>query len=151
VAEFLFLTAGSENDLPADAIPFALPGVELGPHDQDGPTFLKLMRKYKLKDPALNVMADVIASGIAFALGQHATVQQKYPEGLGLNALSEGMMFLADTDRDNLEKSMNLYDALYSYCKAKVIESERPTISQEPFGKKLSILKNEIAARWPRK
>jgi hypothetical protein len=150
-AEFLFVAAVGENDRPADAIPFALPGVELGPHDHDGPTFLKLMRKYQLADPALTVMADIIASGIAFALDQHTTVQQKYPEGLGLNALSEGMIFFAANDRENLEKSMSLFDALYTYCKAKVIESEQPAILQKPFGERLAILKSEIAARWPRK
>lgn len=33
-AEFTFLTRDNVNSLPADAIPYAIPGVELGPHDE---------------------------------------------------------------------------------------------------------------------
>src|SRR5271170_5854787 len=65
-AEFSFVRFGNEHEhpLPADAIAFAIPGVEIGPHDAQGSTFLKLMRKYNLSDPALEMMAEVIESGI---------------------------------------------------------------------------------------
>ena len=33
-AEFVFVPWGEESKRPADAIPFALPGAELGPHDE---------------------------------------------------------------------------------------------------------------------
>jgi hypothetical protein len=49
-----------------DAIPFAIPGAKLGPHDKDGPAFLKLMREYKLRDPALDLMAKVVDLGVNY-------------------------------------------------------------------------------------
>ncbi|MEK7810343.1 MAG: M48 family metalloprotease, partial [Pseudomonadota bacterium] len=44
-AEFVFVAWGKEDDRPADAVPYALPGVELSPHDDAGSTFDKIMRK----------------------------------------------------------------------------------------------------------
>src|ERR1700691_2338669 len=37
-AVFVFVPWGAEERRPADAIPFALPGAEIGPHDQEGTT-----------------------------------------------------------------------------------------------------------------
>src|ERR1700674_3806189 len=43
-AEFLFEAKGQEDKRPKDAIPIAIPGAKLGPHDKDGPTFLKIVK-----------------------------------------------------------------------------------------------------------
>ena len=68
-AEFLFVSRGQENNRPADAIPIAIPGTaKLGPHDKDGTTFQKLLREYKLQDPALERMAKVVDEGVKFVL-----------------------------------------------------------------------------------
>jgi hypothetical protein len=56
-AVFVFVPWGKEDRRPADAIPFALPGAEIGPHDHEGTTFAKLLKKYRLDDPALHSSA----------------------------------------------------------------------------------------------
>ncbi len=47
-AVFTFLARDKVAGRPSDAIPFAIPGVELGPHDEHGTCFDKFLRKYRL-------------------------------------------------------------------------------------------------------
>lgn len=121
-AEFVFVPRTGTDKLPQGAVPFAIPGAELGPHDAEASTFKKFLVKYRLDDPALSVMSTVIASGIHHALHKGKDDRNEVPtlEGIGLDAISEGMMQLAEGDQDNIDKSMLLYDALYAYCKARV-------------------------------
>src|SRR5689334_5326127 len=93
-AEFVFVplakTLGPTLDtginLPPDAIPFALPGVELGPHDAQGSTFRKVMRKYDLSEPALEFMARIIESGVVHVFHHHepsySVANLERPEGV---------------------------------------------------------------------
>src|SRR4051812_13312945 len=67
-AEFVFVPRGQEATRPKDAIPFAIPGEKLGPHDKDGPTFVKILREYKLNDPALEKMGEVVDKGVKYVL-----------------------------------------------------------------------------------
>jgi len=129
-AEFVFVPWGKEDQRPADAVPYALPGVELGPHDDAGSTFDKIMRKYEVKDPALNILADIINSGIHQALHHGHKDEFEVPrvEGIGLGALSEGIMLITRDDHDNLEKSFVMYDALYAYCRSLVMIQEDPSL-----------------------
>ncbi len=116
-AEFVFVPWGAEERCPPDAIPFALPGAEIGPHDVDGSTFQKLLRKYRLDDPALQTMARVIQAGIDYVL--HDT--QPDADGrtaIGLLAISEGTMLLEDDDAAIIARSLPIYDALYAYFTA---------------------------------
>jgi hypothetical protein len=53
-AVFVFVPWAGEDAAPAVAVPFALPGAEIGPHDAEGSTFAKLLAKYQLDDPALH-------------------------------------------------------------------------------------------------
>src|SRR5687768_15568238 len=89
-AEFGFLPFGNEFPLPEGAIPFAIPGVELGPHDAAGSTFRKLMNHYNLDDPALVMMAEVVESGVTHVFHHHeegySVANLKYAEGVGLDA-----------------------------------------------------------------
>jgi hypothetical protein len=119
-AIFVFVPWGEENRRPADAIPFALPGAEIGPHDHEGSTFEKLLAKYRLDDPALRSIARVIGAGIDYVLHDRRpaiddTVGQM---AIGLRALSEGTMLINDDDATIIERSLPVYDALYAYFTA---------------------------------
>jgi hypothetical protein len=119
-ATFVFVPWGEEHLRPADAIPFAIAGTELGPHDAAGTTFDKMMRKYRLDDPAIAAIADIIRAGVGFVLHQHrpAADDERGQMAYGLLALSEGMMLLRSTDTEIIEASLPVYDALYANFKA---------------------------------
>src|SRR6185295_9280923 len=119
-AEFLFVSRGQENNRPADAIPIAIPGTpKLGPHDKDGTTFQKLLREYKLQDPALERMAKVVDEGVKFVL-EGFRPEKGDREGeiaIGYLAFSDGMILTKQNDLERLEASFVAYDALYALFK----------------------------------
>src|SRR3546814_18841976 len=69
--EFGVLAFGDTFHSPEGAVPFAIPGVELGPHDAAGSTYRKLLRKYDVHDPALELIADIIESGVHHVFHHH--------------------------------------------------------------------------------
>jgi hypothetical protein len=119
-AVFTFVPWGQEHLRPADAIPFAIPGAELGPHDAQGTTFLKLLTKYRLDDPALHSIAKIVAAGVEYVLHDY----RPGPEdshgqmAVGLLAISEGQMLLNDKDDRIIESSLVIYDALHIHFTA---------------------------------
>ena len=117
-AVFVFVPWGAEDRRPADAVPFALPGAEIGPHDADGSTFAKLLAKYQLNDPALHALARIIQAGIDFVLENVPPATAEAQIALGLLAISEGTMLLEDDDAAIITRSLPVYDALYAYLTA---------------------------------
>lgn len=119
-AEFVFVPWGKEDERPADAIPFAIPGVELGPHDAQGTTFQKFLTKYELYDPALDRMAKIIAGGVDCVLHDYRPApDEDYGQmAVGLLAISDGMMLIKESDDEVIAASMVIYDALYANLKA---------------------------------
>ena len=146
-AEFFFVARGQEDSRPKDAIPFAIPGVELGPHDEHGTCFDHFLQKYQLHDPALDALAKIIAAGVHHAISR-GDEKNNVPalEGIGLDALSEGMMLATLGDADNLEKSMVIYDALYAFCKAPVLVSQDPSLAQKGMFQRVELLRGPIKA-----
>lgn len=119
-AVFVFVPFGDEHLRPPDAIAFAIPGAEIGPHDADGTTFDKLLRKYGLHDPALQTIGDVIRAGVHAVLHGHRPAADDV-HGLmadGLLAISEGMMLVHEDDNRIIEASLVIYDALYANFRA---------------------------------
>ncbi|GAB2968055.1 chromate resistance protein [Amycolatopsis acidiphila] len=114
-AEFLFIDP--ERPWPDDAIPFALPGAELGMHDENGSTFDKLMAHYRIDDPVVADIAGVVRAGIRHLFGEDQAGASAETVGLGvaLLALSEGVMVVAPGDHRNVAASTVVYDALYAY------------------------------------
>lgn len=151
-AEFFFVSWGQEDNRPKEAIPFAIPGVELGPHDAQGTCFDKFLRKYKLDDPALVELARIIASGVHHAVTR-GDDRNNVPalEGIGVDALSEGMMLSTLSDDDNLDKSMIVYDALYAYCKAHVLVREDASLAQKGMTQRVELLRGPIRAALSRR
>jgi hypothetical protein len=160
-AEFLFVplaktlgkTLDPDVELPADAIPFALPGAEIGPHDSSGSTFRKLLQKYRLEDRALAMMARIIESGVVHVFHHHesgySVANLDRPEGVGLDALAIGMLYSRKGDLDNIEHSMVIYDALYDFCAGSLLEKERADIAALPIPARWDAIKRELDRTRP--
>jgi hypothetical protein len=117
-AVFVFVPWGGEDAAPADAVPFALPGAEIGPHDAEGSTFAKLLTKYQLDDPALHALANIVQAGIDYVLEEVHPETAETQTALGLLAISEGTMLLEDDDAAIIARGLPVYDALYAYLTA---------------------------------
>ena len=118
-AEFQFLPRDQADRIPDDAIPLAFAGAELGPHDEEGPLFKKILMKYGLEDPALDLIAEVIAKGVEFVLTDFSPASDDHygQMAVGLVALSDGMIVLEESDRLRLDRSYVVWDAIYALFK----------------------------------
>ncbi len=116
-AEFLYVpnervmqVAKSEG-----AIPFDTPGAELHHYEEGGKEYVSfdaVIKKYRLKDPALLELAKIVRAADGGA--------GREPEAAGLEAAATGFRRMAKDDLENQRLQFPLYDALYSYCKWKV-------------------------------
>lgn len=100
-----------------DAIPFDLPDVEYT-HYGDQCTFDFIIKKHKLKDPALDVLAKIVRGADT---DRHDIASQ----ASGLWAISAGLSLNVKDDYKLLEKGMMIYDALYSW--ARYLQNEKHT------------------------
>ena len=111
-AEFMFV-ARSEVERVAKikgAIPFDVPGVELG-HVDGRCSFESILLKYELKDPALLRLAKII-----HAADVDTDIDQD-PIARGLEAIATGFSLRYPDDETNLEIQFEVYDALYAWCR----------------------------------
>ena len=92
------------------AIPYDIPGVELGHHGERC-SFDAFLDKYQLDDLALRTLALIVR-------GADTDARQLTPESSGLYALATGFQAMAKDDHDNMAKQFPAYDALYAYCRA---------------------------------
>jgi hypothetical protein len=121
-AEFLFVPVDQvESEARrAGAIPYDVPGVELG-HDGQRCSFETIIRKHGLgADPALALLARIVNG----ADTDNSLYHQ--PEGPGLAAIAEGFrhLGLADDHAVNAAEWI-VYDALYAYCQ-EMVRRNRP-------------------------
>ncbi len=118
-AEFLYVPREKVMEVAKTegAIPFDVPGVELFHYEEGGDEFVSfdaVIRKYKLRDPALLELAKIVRvadGGTGNAI-----------EAAGLEAAATGYRIIAKDDHENQRLQFPLYDALYAYCKWKVEE-----------------------------
>ena len=118
-AEFIFVPADKVMEIAEreKAIPFDAPGVELG-HNEGKCSFEAIVSKYKIEDPAIQLMAKIVHSA---DVSKDLNLQ---PEAVGLKAIAEGFGHLGlKDDHEILAKEFIVYDALYAYCKQKVMEN----------------------------
>lgn len=150
-AEFVFVPFGNEHPLPADAVAYAIPGAEIGPHDKSGSTFRKLINKFKVSHPALEMMARIIESGIVHVFHQkdpgYSVANLEYPQGMGLDAIAIGMMYATNNDAENLDKSFPIYDALFDYCRVQMLLEEKKEIADLPPPQYWHTIKHELSRR----
>ena len=112
-AEFLFVPKDRVMEVAEKqgAIPFDVPGVELGHHDGKC-SFEAIVEKYKLQDKAIDLLAKIV-HGADVSKDLYGR-----PESPGLKAIAEGFGYLGlanDEEINNAE--WIVYDALYQYCK----------------------------------
>jgi len=93
------------------AIPYDVPGVELGHHGEQC-SFDAFLDKYELDDPALRALALIVR-------GADTARRDLTPESPGLYALATGFQATSRDDFENMARQFPAYDALYAYCRAK--------------------------------
>lgn len=111
---FLFVPASDVQAVAQkqSAIPYDVAGVELG-HHGDRCLFDAFIEKYKLADPALLDLAEIVR-------GADTAARTLTPESPGLYAMAAGFQAIARDDFDNMARQFPAYDALYSYCRARL-------------------------------
>jgi hypothetical protein len=107
---FLFVPAHQVMEVAQreDAIPYDIPGADLG-HHGDRCSFDAFLDRYQLDQPALRTLAEIVR-------GADTAARQLRPESAGLYALATGFQAIATDDHDNMAKQFPAYDALYAYC-----------------------------------
>ncbi|WP_010093912.1 chromate resistance protein ChrB domain-containing protein [Burkholderia ubonensis] len=108
--EFLYVPGPEVMRLAEEtgAIPYDVPGVELGHHD-DRCSFDAFLDKYRLHDPALLELAGIVRAADTGRL-------DLAPEATGLYAISIGLSRNFADDHEQLRHGMVMYDALYAWC-----------------------------------
>jgi hypothetical protein len=105
-AEFVFVH--DPDEVPQDATPFDMRGVELS-HHGDACTFETILDRYGLDDPALGEIAQIV---------HEADLDDERfdaPEARGLDVILRGLSMVVDSDERMLELSGPIYDGLYEY------------------------------------
>ncbi len=117
-AEFLFVPPEKIPQIAKEqgAIPYDCANVELTHYKEDGKEYVSfdaIIKKYKLKDPALLELAKIVR-------GADAKIPNPPGESAGLEAVAHGFRNLAKDDFDNMRLQFPTYDALYKFCELKV-------------------------------
>jgi hypothetical protein len=115
-AEFVFVDDPTE--VPADATPFDMRGVELS-HRGGDCSFETFLRRYELADPVLWEIAKVVHEA--------DLVDDRYdaPEAAGLDVLVRGLSMVRD-DKELLRLAAPLFDGLYEYRKRALLSGREP-------------------------
>ena len=111
-AEFLFVPEDQvmETARREGALPFDVPGVELGHHGERC-SFDAFLKKYKLDDPALQSLAQIVR-------GADTEAREIAREAWGLYAVASGFREISPDDFENMARQFPVYDALYAYCRS---------------------------------
>ena len=115
-AEFLF--AADPAQLPADATPFDMRGVDLGHHGGDC-SFETILRRYQLDDPVLWKLAEIV---------HEADLDDERfdaPEAPGLDAVLRGLSMTGD-DQHTLTVADAIFEGLYEYHRRSLILGREP-------------------------
>jgi hypothetical protein len=115
-AEFVFVD--DPEELPADATPFDMRGVELSHHAGDC-TFETFLRRYELDDPALWDLARIVHEA------DLADERYDAPEAAGVDVALRGLSMVVDDDR-LLELTGPLFDGLYEFRKRALMLGREP-------------------------
>lgn len=125
-AEFIFVSADRVAEVAErdSAIPFDVPGAELG-HHEGRCSFEAFIRKYDIADPAVRLLAQIVHGADV-----EADIYDR-PEAPGLEAVAEGFRHLGlRDDHEIIERESIVYDALYAYC-CNLLDRGRTTLGME--------------------
>ncbi|EXJ51815.1 chromate resistance protein [Microbacterium sp. MRS-1] len=110
-AEFVFVS--DPEDVPGDATPFDMRGVELGHHGHDC-TFETILRRYELTDPVLWRIGEIV---------HEADLEDDTfdaPEAAGLDVVLRGLS-MTTTDAETVAAASMLFDGLYEYYRRSLL------------------------------
>lgn len=116
-AEFVFVD--DPDQVPADATPFDMRGVELSHHQGDC-TFETMLRTFGLDDPVLWEIARIVHEA--------DLDDERYdaPEAPGLDVLCRGLSMILD-DPSMLAVSGRMFDGLYEYRRRALLLGRDPS------------------------
>jgi hypothetical protein len=92
-----------------NGIPFDIDGVEMS-HEGEFCTFDTIIKKFELKDEALQQLALIVR-------GADTARLDLAPECAGLLAFSLGLSQQFQNDQEQLQHGLVFYDSLYAWCK----------------------------------
>ena len=104
-AQFVFVD--DPDEVPAEATPFDMRGVELG-HRGGRCSFESFIVRYDLDDPALDRIGRVVHEA---DIGDE---RHDAPEAAGIDAVVRGLAVGAGDDDERIARTTPLYDALYA-------------------------------------
>ncbi len=109
--EFLYVPGKDVMEIAhkTGATPYDVIGVGLT-HDGELCSFDAFIKKYQLKDSALDQLALIVRGADTSRLGL-------VPQAAGLYAISLGLSALYEDDHEMLKHGMVMYDALYAWCR----------------------------------
>jgi len=115
-AEFVFV--GDLAEVPADATPFDMRGVDLGHHGGDC-TFETILRRHQLTDPVLWKIAEIVHEA------DLDDARFDAPEAPGLDVVLRGLS-MTGSDERTLAVSGPVFDALYEFHRRRLLLGREP-------------------------
>ncbi len=112
--EFIFVPADQVESKAKElgATPYDIKGCELGHHGEQV-SFDAFLKKYRLGDPALHLLAEIVRAADSHPFKPH-------PAGEGLRWIAFGFSALGLSDHEILEREFIVYDALYLECQRQI-------------------------------
>ncbi|BEP67538.1 MULTISPECIES: chromate resistance protein ChrB domain-containing protein [unclassified Variovorax] len=109
-AEFLYVPPADVLTMAQStgATPYDIPGVEMS-HVGERCSFDAFLAKYRLTEPALHQLADIVR-------GADTSRLDLTPQSAGLYAISLGLSRVFADDHAMLRHGLVMYDALYAWC-----------------------------------
>ena len=115
-AQFVFVE--DPADVPPDATPFDMRGVELSHHGGDC-SFETILHRYELSDPVLWDVARIVHEA------DLADERFDAPEAAGLDVMCRGLSMVGD-DATVLQVSGLMFDGLYEYRRRALLLGKDP-------------------------
>jgi len=103
----VFVFVDDPDEVPGDATPFDMRGVDLTHHGEDC-TFETILRRYDLDDPALWDVARIVHEA------DLADDRFDAPEAVGLDVICRGLSMVRDDD-EVVTVAMAVFDGLYEF------------------------------------
>ena len=116
-AEFVFVD--DPDEVPADATPFDISGVELS-HQQGRCSFETVLKKYEIHDPVMWEIGHIVHEA---DIGDE---RYDAPEARGLDVLIRGLSMVKE-DRELLTVTDSIYEGLYEYLKRATLLGREPS------------------------
>jgi hypothetical protein len=116
-AEFVFVD--DPDELPEDATPFDMRGVELS-HHGDYCSFETFLKRYDLDDPVLWDIARIVHEA---DIGDE---RFDAPEATGLDVLMRGLSQVSEDDEAMLAIARPLFDGLYEHRRRALLLGREP-------------------------